>query len=68
MERNLVANSPRRCVTGGGKGLMSHSEILEDRDWSDATREATFLPYGKRDKEWDWSYMTPYFTPEPIIT
>ena len=51
----------------GGSGPMTHSELNADRDWSKATREATFLPYGQRDKEWDWGYMTPYYTPEPII-
>ena len=51
----------------GESGPLSHAEMLEERDWSDATSKATFLPYGKRDKEWDWGYVTPYFTPEPII-
>jgi hypothetical protein len=51
----------------GGSGPMTHAELNADRDWSQATREATFLPYGEKDKEWDWGYMTPYYTPEPII-
>ncbi|MEE2686312.1 MAG: hypothetical protein VYB09_08375, partial [Planctomycetota bacterium] len=28
---------------------------------------AVFLPYGEKDKDWDWGYITPYYTPEPII-
>jgi len=51
----------------GGAGAMSHAELNSDRNWSNATREAVFVPYGKRDKDWDWGYMTPYYTPEPII-
>ena len=52
----------------GGSGTMSHADLNRDRDWSKATREATFLPYGKKKaQEWDWGYMTPYYTPEPII-
>lgn len=51
----------------GGAGAMSHAELNAERDWSEATREATFLPYGKKDKDWDWGYMVPYYTPEPII-
>ena len=46
---------------------MTHATLNADRDWSDATRRAVFLPYGKRDRDWDWGYVTPYFTPEPII-
>lgn len=51
----------------GGRGAMHHADLNADRDWSEATREAVFLPYGKRDNEWDWGYVTPYYTPEPII-
>jgi len=51
----------------GGAGAMSHAQLNQKRDWSQATRQATFLPYGKRDKDWDWGYIIPYFTPEPII-
>ena len=51
----------------GGAGAMSHAEANADRDWSKWTSEATFLSYGKRDMDWDWGYMTPYYTPEPII-
>ncbi|MAE65839.1 MAG: hypothetical protein CMJ18_16335 [Phycisphaeraceae bacterium] len=51
----------------GGAGAMKHAELNQERDWSDSTREAVFLPYGKRDQDWDWGYITPYYTPEPII-
>ena len=51
----------------GGSGAMSHAEMNVERDWSQATRKATFLPYGTKDKDWDWGYITPYYTPEPII-
>ena len=29
--------------------------------------DAVFLPYGKKDKQWDWGTVSPIFTPEPII-
>jgi len=50
----------------GGEGAISKQALDEDRDWSNATQQATFLPYGEKDKEWDWGYITPYYTPQPI--
>ena len=51
----------------GGKGAMNHAHLNQDRDWSQATRQATFMPYGTKDKDWDWGFIVPYYTPEPII-
>ncbi len=51
----------------GGNGAVTHAELNKEQDWSSATREAVFLPYGEKDKDWDWGYITPYYTPEPII-
>ena len=50
-----------------GQGAMTHAELNRDRDWKEATQQAVFLPYGKRDQTWDWGYITPYYTPDPII-
>ena len=51
----------------GERGAMNHAEVNSERDWSESIRESTFLPYGKKDQDWDWGFMTPYYTPEPII-
>ena len=51
----------------GETGAMNHEEVNSERDWSASIRESTFLPYGKKDHDWDWGFMTPYYTPEPII-
>ena len=51
----------------GETGAMDHEEVNSERDWSASIRESTFLPYGKKDQDWDWGFMTPYYTPEPII-
>ena len=51
----------------GGRGTIPLEELNRDKDWSRESREATFVPYGRMNKDWDWGYMTPYFTPEPII-
>ena len=51
----------------GGQGVLSEQELNEERDWTTAVQEATFLPYGRIDQDWDWGYVTPYFTPEPIL-
>ncbi|MBQ18185.1 MAG: hypothetical protein CMJ65_13795 [Planctomycetaceae bacterium] len=51
----------------GGRGAESHASLNRKRDWTREAREATFLPYGKMNKEWDWGYIAPYYTPEPII-
>ena len=51
----------------GGSGTMTHQYMNQDRDWSQATKKATFIPYGKKDKEWDWGYIIPYFSPHPMV-
>ena len=50
----------------GGSGVISKQDLDKERDWAVAAQQATFLPYGEKDKEWDWGYITPYYTPEPI--
>ncbi len=52
----------------GGGGTVTHTELMTKRDWGPAARASVFLPYGNmKKKDWDWGYLTPYFTPEPII-
>jgi len=51
----------------GGSGAATNASLNRKQDWSRQARAATFLPYGKMNKEWDWGYITPYYTPEPII-
>ena len=51
----------------GRHGAISQSDLQKDRDWQRIAVEAVFLPYGKKDKEWDWGTVSPYFTPEPIV-
>jgi len=51
----------------GGSGAVSNASLNRKQDWSRQAKAATFLPYGKMNKDWDWGYITPYYTPEPII-
>ncbi|MFN0195465.1 MAG: hypothetical protein ACKVT0_01865, partial [Planctomycetaceae bacterium] len=51
----------------GKEGAIPARELKEDKDWKQIALDATFLPYGERDKEWDWGTVSPIFTPEPII-
>ncbi len=51
----------------GGSGAVTNASLNREQDWSRQARAATFLPYGKMNKDWDWGYITPYYTPEPII-
>lgn len=51
----------------GGRGAIPHEQLSGTRDWGPEVRDATFVPYGRKDKDWDWGYVTPYFTPEPIV-
>ena len=51
----------------GKNGAIPARELNEDKDWKQIALDAVFLPYGKRDKDWDWGTVSPIFTPEPII-
>lgn len=51
----------------GKEGAISARELEQDRDWKRIAEEAVFLPYGKKDKDWDWGTVSPYFTPQPIV-
>ena len=52
----------------GGSGTVSYSELMAKRDWGPRARASVFLPYGDmKKKDWDWGYVIPYFTPDPIV-
>ena len=51
----------------GKHGAIPARELNEDKDWKQIALDAVFLPYGKRDKQWDWGTVSPVFTPEPIV-
>jgi len=51
----------------GKNGAIPARELNEDKDWKQIALDAVFLPYGERDKEWDWGTVSPIFTPEPIV-
>lgn len=50
----------------GGHGIIPQSALNQERNWSRDVQEATFLPYGEMNRDWDWGYVMPYFTAEPI--
>jgi len=51
----------------GKNGAIPARELNKDKDWKQIALDAVFVPYGKRDKQWDWGTVSPIFTPEPII-
>ncbi|MEO1999187.1 MAG: hypothetical protein ABGZ17_28405, partial [Planctomycetaceae bacterium] len=51
----------------GQRGAISAAEFQQDRDWQQVAQNAVFLPYGEKDKDWDWGAVSPYFTAEPIV-
>jgi len=51
----------------GKRGAIPHRDLNKDLDWKQIALEATFLPYGRRDKDWDWGTVSPYFTPAPLV-
>jgi hypothetical protein len=68
--KNLHLAYSRNGVTWsrvGKQGAIPAHELDGDKDWLTVAQEAVFLPYGEKDKEWDWGTVSPYFTPEPII-
>jgi hypothetical protein len=51
----------------GKHGAIATRELSVDRDWLPIARDAVFLPYGEKDRDWDWGTVSPYFTPKPIV-
>ena len=51
----------------GSDGAIPHNKLNQPADWARVAREAAFLPYGKKDRDWDWGTVSPYYTPEPIV-
>ena len=46
-----------------GDGAITASQLREDRDWKRAAESATFLPYGRFKKDWDWGQIYPHHPP-----
>ncbi|MDA0589859.1 MAG: hypothetical protein O3C17_17800 [Planctomycetota bacterium] len=44
-------------------GVISPSELKDDRDWKREAEQATFLPYGTTDDAWDWGQVYPHHPP-----
>ena len=44
-------------------GAITAQQLQEDRDWTKAAEEATFLPYGEFKKDWDWGQIYPHHPP-----
>jgi len=68
--KNLQLVYSRNGITWqrvGKEGAITAGELQQDRDWQQVALDAVFLPYGEKDKDWDWGTVSPYFTPEPII-
>ena len=68
--KNLQLTYSRNGLTWqrvGKQGVISARDLQQDRDWQRVAKDAVFLQYGAKDKEWDWGTVSPYFTPEPIV-
>lgn len=68
--KNLHLAYSRNGVTWsrvGSRGAIPARELNEDKDWKQIALDAVFLPYGEKDKDWDWGTVSPISTPEPII-
>ncbi|MDA0832687.1 MAG: hypothetical protein O2955_03220 [Planctomycetota bacterium] len=68
--KNLQLAYSRNGVTWsrvGKNGTIPTRELNDDKDWLPIAQDAIFLPYGEKDKDWDWGTVSPYFTPQPII-
>ena len=51
----------------GKHGAIPARELKQDKNWKQIALDAVFVPYGKKDKQWDWGTVSPVFTPEPIV-
>ena len=47
----------------GAHGAIPHSDLKKKRDWKKVAREATFIPYGRHKKDWDWGNIYAYQLP-----
>ena len=68
--KNLHLAYSRNGVTWtrvGKHGAIPKRELNGDQDWKQIAMDAVFVPYGEKDKEWDWGTVSPVYTPEPII-
>lgn len=68
--KNLHLAYSRNGITWtrvGQHGAIPRSELHSDKDWKQIALDAVFVPYGEKDKEWDWGTVSPVYTPEPII-
>ena len=45
------------------EGAVTATELKDDRDWKQAAEQATFLPYGEFEKDWDWGQIYPHHPP-----
>jgi hypothetical protein len=63
---NLQLAFSRNGVTWrrvGRGGVLSADKLRRDRDWKLAAEQATFLPYGEFQKDWDWGQLYPFQPP-----
>lgn len=51
----------------GKHGAIPQRELSRDKDWKQIALGATFVPYGRKNVDWDWGTVSPYFTPDPIV-
>ncbi|MBI1915689.1 MAG: hypothetical protein HYS12_13300 [Planctomycetes bacterium] len=47
----------------GKDGAISARELRKERDWKQVADQATFLPYGAFQKDWDWGQIYPHHPP-----
>jgi hypothetical protein len=50
----------------GGRGAYRPEEFDEERDWETETEAATFIPWGRAKKDWDWGTIYPLQA--PVVT
>ena len=68
--KNLHLAFSRNGVTWsrvGKHGAIPQRELSQDRDWKQVALETVFVPYGRKNIDWDWGTVSPYFTPDPIV-
>jgi hypothetical protein len=44
-------------------GAMGVKDLERERDWKLAADQATFIPYGEFQKDWDWGQIYPHHAP-----
>jgi hypothetical protein len=47
----------------GANGAIPWRKMDDKRDWKKAAKEATFIPYGRHKKDWDWGNIYAYQLP-----